>query len=378
MAKRVTIQDIADALGISRNTVSKAINNSDGLAEATRERILQKATEMGYKQFSYINMFTQNLPQTVAASAQEPSRSAFAPNLQQSSTLNPTEVREIALFTRGFLGSSHFANTMLDKFQRELSQLGYSMTVHRLTSEEIQSHRLPPTFIPERTSGIMCVELFSYDYAKMICEQELPTLFVDAPMEHMIDPLPTDLLLMDNTHGIMQFVRDMLDNGITEIGFIGHISHCCSFMERYLAFRNAMLLFGGTIYEEFCITGSYHNERYPAQSKYRSYLAEQLSKLDHLPQVFICANDSNAMDAFAALKSLGYSAPEDVMLCGFDDSPESKVITPNLTTVHIRSQIMGLSAVQMLMARIRNPDMDYRTVHTDTYLIYRESASLDR
>lgn len=47
--KRVTIQDIADALGVSRNTVSKAINNSDGLAEATREKILQKAVEMGYK-----------------------------------------------------------------------------------------------------------------------------------------------------------------------------------------------------------------------------------------------------------------------------------------------------------------------------------------
>ena len=50
--RRITIQDIADELGVSRNTVSKAINNADGLAEATRKRILQKATEMGYKQFS--------------------------------------------------------------------------------------------------------------------------------------------------------------------------------------------------------------------------------------------------------------------------------------------------------------------------------------
>jgi len=56
--RKVTIQDIADELGISRNTVSKAINNSDGLAEATREKILQKATEMGYKQFSYISART--------------------------------------------------------------------------------------------------------------------------------------------------------------------------------------------------------------------------------------------------------------------------------------------------------------------------------
>ena len=47
--KKVTIQDIADALGISRNTVSKAINNSDGLADTTREQILEKAIEMGYE-----------------------------------------------------------------------------------------------------------------------------------------------------------------------------------------------------------------------------------------------------------------------------------------------------------------------------------------
>ena len=58
--KKVTIQDIADALGISRNTVSKAINNSDGLADATREKILQKAVEMGYKQFSYVASLSGN------------------------------------------------------------------------------------------------------------------------------------------------------------------------------------------------------------------------------------------------------------------------------------------------------------------------------
>lgn len=48
---RVTIQDIADALGISRNTVSKAINNTGVLADSTREKVLKKAAEMGYKQF---------------------------------------------------------------------------------------------------------------------------------------------------------------------------------------------------------------------------------------------------------------------------------------------------------------------------------------
>lgn len=42
MADRITIQDIADALGVSRNTVSKAINNTGILADATREKVLKK------------------------------------------------------------------------------------------------------------------------------------------------------------------------------------------------------------------------------------------------------------------------------------------------------------------------------------------------
>ena len=55
MANKVTLQDIADALGVSRNTVSKAMNNTGVLAESTRQKVLEKALEMGYKQFSYAN-----------------------------------------------------------------------------------------------------------------------------------------------------------------------------------------------------------------------------------------------------------------------------------------------------------------------------------
>ena len=94
MADRVTIQDIADELGVSRNTVSKAINNTGLLADATRERVLKKAIEMGYKQFSYVNIY-----------GSPKSEISIAPE---------SDKREISLFTPLFIGSSHFASTMLD------------------------------------------------------------------------------------------------------------------------------------------------------------------------------------------------------------------------------------------------------------------------
>ena len=79
---KVTIQDIADELGISRNTVSKALNNSEGIAADTRERILRKAVEMGYKQFSYVR-----------------SMSELSLEPQERSAAGPTEAGDVALLT---------------------------------------------------------------------------------------------------------------------------------------------------------------------------------------------------------------------------------------------------------------------------------------
>lgn len=90
MSTKVTIQDIANELQLSRNTVSKAINNTGVLADATREKILRKAAEMGYKQFSYLPVFDGKS------------------NAGDASIL-PVDKREIAILTTRFLNNSHFA-----------------------------------------------------------------------------------------------------------------------------------------------------------------------------------------------------------------------------------------------------------------------------
>ncbi len=50
------------------------------------------------------------------------------------------------------------------------------------------------------------------------------------------------------------------------------------------------------------------------------------------------------------------------------------MVTPSLTTIHIHGETMGLCAVHLLMSRIQNPSMNFRTVHTETRLVFREST----
>lgn len=340
--KKVTIQDIADELGVSRNTVSKAINNSDGLAEATRERILQKAIEMGYKQFSYIRV-----------------------RREEPSGPEPQHNGEIALLIGNTIDAFHFASLMLDKLKKELSQCGYSLITHRVERDNFLCRTLPVTFSPEQARAIICIEMFDRSYDEMICALGLPVLFVDGPHKRDGVDLPADQIYMDNTTAITRFVYDMLVRGKRRIGFIGDYEHCQSFYERYTAFRTAMLMADVPVEEQFCL-----KILNPEQ------LVNTLTSLQEFPDVFICANDFVADDAIYALRKLGKSVPEDILFCGFDDSPNSRIMTPALTTVHIHTQIMAFSAMQLLISRIEQPNLDYRIVHTETELIYRDSTKL--
>ena len=179
---------------------------------------------------------------------------------------------------------------------------------------------------------------------------------------------------MDNQSNIHVFVHEMAKRGKKRIGYIGNCMHCQSFFERFLGYRNAMYLCGLSCSEEYCITGPAGTCEYPSQKEYRKYLRERIQSLDSLPDVFICANDFVAIDALLTFKELGICVPKDVWMCGFDDSQESRITSPTLTTIHIHSQIMGFSAVHLLLSRIKDPSMNYRRVYTETSLIYREST----
>ena len=246
--------------------------------------------------------------------------------------------------------------------------------MHRILQDELHRLSLPISFKKERTAGIVCIELFDPDYSQMVCNLGLPVLFIDTPTESLNKPLAADKLYMDNRSNIHLFVKEMVRRGKMKIGFIGEYMHCHSFFERYMGYRDAMYMLGLPIYDEYCILKNKEGVRNPSSCEYKEYLTECLKKIKNLPDVFICANDFVALDAMDVLKKLGYSIPDDVYLCGFDDSPESKIVTPSLTTIHIHSQIMGFSAVHLLISRIKEPSLNYRTMHTETSLIYRAST----
>lgn len=341
--KKITIQDIANELGLSRNTVSKALNNAGILAEATKSKVIQKAIEMGYKPFTYMN--------TSYASSK------------------PTVNKDIALLTCSMPTVSHFGSHLLSGFEKKISNLGYRLSMYMIRDNELSSLNFPFNLNPELIDGIICIEMFDNHYSKIICDLGIPTLFIDSSSNLVNEPLNADILLMESYHNIYNITKNLIKHDRTNIGFIGDIFHCQSFYERWQGFRSALsdcelsLDIKNSILE---------NDREPYNNV--EWLGNRLMQIPTLPQAFICANDFIAMAVIKALKYNNISVPDDVLVCGFDDSAESKLIQPHITTVHIPSYEMGDVAADLLISRMENPSLPYRTTYIRTITKYREST----
>ena len=118
-SKRITMQDIADACGLSRNTVSKVYNGRGSVPQSTRNLVLQKAKELGYG---------------------SPAEKVFA---------SPPSVGNIALLTRYLPSQLHFGTLFLSSFTDMISRDGYALKMYEISQEELEKRQLPPHFVPE-------------------------------------------------------------------------------------------------------------------------------------------------------------------------------------------------------------------------------------
>lgn len=346
MKKRVTIQDIATELAISRNTVSKALNGTGSVSDETREKVLQKAVEIGYRQF-------------------------LTPSPEQENTASaPLCNKEIALLTHSLIGNSHFCSSLLNSFEKKISKEGYRLSIYTIGDTEIDSFLLPANFNYENTEGIICIELFSRTYSEFLCKQGIPTIFVDTAANISDLNLNSDILYMENHGSVYSMLKELIEKGYRNISFVGDRYNCNSFYERWKGYCDVLNDYHITVNPSNCILEDDSNPYTDTE-----WMSRRIAALPQLPQVFFCANDFLAISVLKALKKLNYSVPEDILLCGFDNSVESQIIEPALSTINIPSFSMGYIAADLIFSRIKYPDMPYRTTYIKTDILFRESTN---
>lgn len=338
--KRVTMQDIAEACGLSRNTVSKVFNDRGTVPETTRRAVLQKARELGYYQTT-----EEELPQQTA------------------------QAKNIALLTRRVPVDAHFGTFFLPAFTEHLSRVGYTLTMSEVSPAQMREQRLPTHLSIEQTAGILAIEFFDQDYLNMLCSLGLPCISVDASVKFTLSPMRCDFISMENISSSAALTSHVIAAGARRLGFVGDPQHCNSFRQRWQGFCDALSAAGLTLDRELCII----EEDSPFYGD-EDQLLRRVQSMPVRPDALICANDFLALHMMSALKRWGLDIPNDIMVTGFDGTPQSAVVEPSLTTVQIPNRDIGRMAADMLLERIRNPEIPFRSVYVKTTPVWRNST----
>jgi LacI family transcriptional regulator len=334
VARRPTINDIAKRVGLSKASVSRALNGKQDVDPETRERVLELAAQMGYV----------------------PSASARALSNGRSNSLGllvPTLTWPWIL-------------EVLRGVAEEIESSGYSLILYTTTAGEDSERAFMSQVVPAgAVDGLaLVIPLGMLDYIERLAKDGLPVVVVD-DRGHYPD-LPT--VATTNVEGGRSATHHLIEQGRRTIAMLnGPHDFGCNRerLEGYkLALRDADLPF-----EQRHVTDSDFKEDGGA-----SAMAALLSADPKLDAVF-AANDLMAFGAMRALRNAGRRVPDDVAVVGFDDLPASAMTHPPLTTVRQPLYEMGRTAASMVMAAVRGESIAKR-VELPTSLVIRDSSGV--
>ncbi len=336
--EKITVQDIADSLGLSRNTVSKALNGKY-VPPRTRETVLNAAIALGYKSYRAVAAPDDEIPH-----------------------------RRIVLITSKMLMTTTFFIHVVRGIESALVEKE-NVELMQFTATKSSFRRIVDFLNENTVDGIICMELFQADYVPRLIELGYPTVFFDFPI-YVSSAGNYDIVLPESFAPVKNYCLSLIsERDCKSFGFVGDYTHCTSFYERFLAMREAMFL-AGLPYEP--ALSVIEKDSFPYGNA--AELAKLFAKMPALPDCFVAANDTLAISTIEALKILHKKVPRDVLVVGFDNLPEAKTRDPQITTFNVDKTGIGKKLLTVLLDRIERAYPKPQTIYLQSKLILRQTT----
>lgn len=328
--EKITMQDIADALGISRVTVSKAFNNQAGVSDSMRELIFEKARELGYTKVPYLA-----LEQMQMQRQEYPSRTVSLIVSRPDSAV--------------------FWTSIIHRMAQELSSYNINLMYTYVPSVYTKTFCLPPILKNTNGSidGVIVLNVYDSTILSMINELSLPKVFLDTVPSLYRLQLNGDLILIEGYRTEYEITETLIRNGHTNIGFLGDICYAQTNMERYRGYCACMQAHRLDIRSDQCLTGSIGIFSYGRE------LYEFLNNLTDWPTAYVCVSDFVAHFVKQYMDDNPERLPYPVVLTGFDNSEEYTNVAGHITTANVPTSILGKRLALQLVFRTQHPDAPY-------------------
>jgi len=338
------IDDIAKLANVSKSAVSLALNGKNGVSQKTREKVLRIAQEHGY------------IPRPIIKA-------------DQFVQLNTKLLRFVAVTNAGIVTEQYeslpFFTDLIHNLDRQIGTSGYSLMVSSISIENLQDEitRLEQE---QRSAGILLLGTNLTPEQINLVASVQPNIVV---LDTCFETLDVSFVVMNNVYGAYQAGQFLMELGHQQIGYVGSNTRMYNFDMRRKGFLQALSENGLMIAETNYFSVS------PTVISSQDVFKEKIkNRLNQLPSALFCEADYMAISVIKSLTELGVRVPDDVSVIGFDNIFESQVITPELTTIHVKKDRIALLAVEKLIKQIENNDTDKIKLFVDTELIERKSC----
>ncbi len=338
MHRKITLKSIAENLGVSVSTVSKALRNSDEISEALKERIQIYVRETGYR------------PNHLAVSLQR----------QKTMTIGVI-VPELV---------HHFFSRVISGAEDYASRFGYKLLIS-LTNDEWDKERQMTELLTNGYVDGLLVSVAKQTFEKGhfghfsdLLERQFPLVFFDrAPYGMAVDKV-----LIDDVEGGYKATKHLIGKGAKRIVILTTPSHITVGADREKGYKKALQEAGLPVRENLIFR---IDERKPVKAQ-----IESVFSLKPLPDAVFAVNEQYAALTLKIALHQGLQVPGDMMIIGFTNGFISRYTNPSLSTIAQHGFEMGEKAMEMLLKKIENESNTdkTKTVIIPTNLVEREST----
>ncbi|ELY3597844.1 ribose operon transcriptional repressor RbsR [Cronobacter turicensis] len=328
-----TMKDVARLAGVSTSTVSHVINKDRFVSEAIRLRVEDAIRTLNYA----------------------PSALARSLKLNQTRTIG-------MLITAS---SNPFFSELVRGVERSCFERGYSLVLCNTDGDEQRMNCNLETLLQKRVDGLLllCTETHQPSPAIMKRYPAIPTVMMDwSPFDGDSDVIQDNSLLGGDIA-----TRYLIDKGYTRIACVTGPLDKTPARLRLEGYRAAMRRAGLRVAEGYEVIGDF--EFAGGLRAMQSLLA-----LPEPPQAVFMGNDAMAVGAYQALYQAGLRIPQDIALVGYDDIELASYMTPPLTTIHQPKDELGELAIDVLIHRMAQPELQQQRLQLTPVLMVRGSA----
>ncbi len=334
--KKMTIKEIAEIAGVSKSTVSRAIDGNPRISDETRRKIFDIIEKYGYN------------PNTAAR------------NLAR----NKTHAIGIVL-PHGESGiyATTFFQEALKGICNMVSNNNYDVLITSGNPSEPEAiKRLIST---SRVDGIILLRSKLRDTnIELLLKSNFPFVLIGSCKEyndiHNIDN--------DNVSAAFALTEHIINNGKRKIAFIGGVETSVVTINRLSGYREKMQDVGCKQLDKYICLGSFTE-----QHGYDSM--KRLMTLKDRPDGVIAADDTMCMGAMRYLEEVGAKVPEEMAVACFNDSAYTRFSRPSITTITVDSYQLGSSAAETLLGILNNKEVEPGCKYIDYKILERESTA---